>query len=265
MSTSRPAKHDRAASTVSRSPKRVKEQDANPSKTGQSPKEKGLIKGKKRDNVEVEGSTEAGSLYEGDSDDDGNYKDADTTPQKEKKSKKKTKLPRIEGKDSPSNLNKKIKKKRQDDLVSAGSSKGRGKRSLDDSDDHEIGDEWTDLNGLRWRMGEDREMRREAVVVEMRPKYPTMPKDSRHPDAKLQVEVLVEKFLTEKEYSDAKAKKLLSFQEMDRQKEVDEAEAARNQKLKDEEEARRKRLAQEGGREITTPKVSTIAHIIVRQ
>jgi hypothetical protein len=77
--------------------------------------------------------------------------------------------------DSPSQTKRRVKKGARDPFItSPPGSKARGKRRVDDSDDHQIGDEWTDLNGLRWRMGDDGEVRREAVVMEMRLKYPNM-------------------------------------------------------------------------------------------
>ena len=108
----------------------------------------------------------------------------------------------------------------------------RTKRKADTSDDREPGDEWTDLNGLKWRVGEDGVRRRATVVVEMRPKY-AMPKDSTHPDAKQKIQVYVEKFLTEHEYEEARRRKQLGFQEAERQREAEarakaEEEASRS-------------------------------------
>ncbi|KAN0063055.1 hypothetical protein ACQY0O_004218 [Thecaphora frezii] len=123
----------------------------------------------------------------------------------------------------------------------------KGKRKVDTSDDREPGDEWTDLNGLRWRIGEDGVRRRATVVVEQRPKY-NMPKDSQHPDAKQKIQVYVERFLSEEEYEEAKRKKLLGFQEAERQR---EAEAKR----KAEEEAAAKAAEEAAaGRNVSTPK-----------
>jgi hypothetical protein len=214
-------------------------------------------RGQKRDNVEVEVSTEADSRYSSDDEGEDTVDNDEVDVQakdKKAKGKKSAKSARIEGKDSPSKINSKGQRERQAQLVSSGSKKGKGKRVIDDSEDREIGEEWTDLNGLKWKMGDDGQVRREAVVVEMRPKYPTMPKDSRHPDAKLKVPVLVERYLTEAEYEEARAKKLLSFQERDRQRDVEEAEAAAKKKREEELEARQKRAA-ENGRQVTTPRV----------
>lgn len=268
MSTARPAKHGRAASVVSgTSPKRAKEAQKARDSTQLSDmsweKLEEQRRGQKRDNVEVEGSTEAGSRYNSDSDENDTIDDKVELKSKGK-GKKPSKSARIEGKDSPSKFNKKEQKERQAQLQSIGLSKGKGKRVIDDSEDREIGEEWTDLNGLKWKMGEDGQMRREAVVVEMRPKYPTMPKDSRHPDAKIKVPVLVERFLTETEYDDARAKKLLSFQEMDRQRELEEIEAAAKKKQQEELEARQKRVA-ENGRQVTTPRVGGKSDDVLRQ
>jgi hypothetical protein len=255
MSTSRPTKHGRAASAVSGvSPKRAKEDQVSRHSTQLSDmsweKQELQRRGQKRDNVEVEDSTEAGS-QSGSEDNDETTNDNEVIS---KTRKKPSKSARIEGKDS---VLKKEKRERQAQLQSVGSIKGKGKRLIDDSEDREIGEEWVDLNGLRWKMGEDGQIRREAVIVEQRPKYPSMPKDSRHPDAKIKVPVLVERFLTEREYEEARAKKLLSFQEMDRQRELEEIEAAAKKKQQEELEARQKRAA-ENGRQVTTPRVSQI-------
>ncbi|PWN47618.1 hypothetical protein IE53DRAFT_241057 [Violaceomyces palustris] len=94
------------------------------------------------------------------------------------------------------------------------------KRKADTSDDREPGEEWEDLNGLKWKMGEDGVRRRATIIVEMRPKY-NMPKDSQHPDAKQKVQVYVEKYLSELEYEDYKKKKLLGYQEAERMKEAE--------------------------------------------
>ena len=210
-------------------------------------------RGRKRDNAEVEVSTEADSLYGEDGSEGG---EEEKTPKSGgNKGRKEAKAARTEGKDSPSNLSRRGRGERQQQLKSAGDSKGKGKRAIDDSEDREIGEEWTDLNGLRWRMGDDGQVRREAVIVESRLKYPTMPRDSRHPDAKVMVPVLVERFLTEKEYEAAREKKLLSFQEMERQRAAEEAQEAARTKQEAEDEARRAR-AGKADRQVTTPKVS---------
>lgn len=265
MSSSRPFKHERPASAISRnSPKRLRESRQLREPLAQSEmsweeskREDEKKRGQKRDNVEVDSSTEAGSLS---SDDKEEEEDEISLLRKYDngrmvKAKKITKSARVEGQESPEKKgHRNSKNERQAELQSIGTSKGKGKRVVDDTEDREIGEEWVDLNGLRWKMGDDGQIRREAVVMEMRPKYPSMPKDSRHPDAKIKVQVLVERFLTEKEYEEARAKRLLSFQELERQKEIDESEAAAKKKQEEEEEARKKRSV-EAGRPVTTPKV----------
>lgn len=257
MSASRPPKHGRAPSAVSgTTPKRIKEapQSRDPTLLIQHERQG---RGQKRDNVEVEGSTEAGSRYSSDAEGGEGvvYENVESRVKGRKaKGKKPSKSAKIEGKDSPSEVNSKGQRERHAQLQSSGPKKGKGKRAVDDSEDREIGEEWTDLNGLKWRMGDDGQVRREAVVVEMRPKYPTMPKDSRHPDAKVRVPVLVERYLTEADYEEARMKKLLSFQELDRQWDLEVAAAAAAKKLEEESEARQKRAA-ESGRQVTTPKV----------
>jgi hypothetical protein len=266
MSTSRPVKHARPASTVSRSPKRVKEgEEGNAlSETDwERIKREEQRRGKKRDNDEVDDTTEVESASEHGSD-EGTIQDH-TKKKRANKVKKieEAKSARNHSDDSPASKwsSKKEKRQRQEELKQAGSSKGKGKRIVDDSEDREIGEEWTDLNGLKWKMGDDGQIRREAVVIEMRLKFPSMPKDSRHPDAKVKIPVHVERFLTEKEYKEAKAKKLLSYQEVERQREVEEAEEQAKSKQRQEEEAKQKR-ALESGRQITTPKVSLDLHRI---
>ncbi|PWN89838.1 hypothetical protein FA10DRAFT_266384 [Acaromyces ingoldii] len=74
------------------------------------------------------------------------------------------------------------------------------------------------------------------------------PKDSRHPDAKLKVPVLVEKFLSEAEYEEARAQKLLSFQEEERQRDIEEAA-----RKKEEEELRKRSSASGSNRFLATP------------
>lgn len=90
------------------------------------------------------------------------------------------------------------------------------KRRADVSDDHVPGDEWTDTNGLRWRIGEDGVPRRAVMVMEMKLKY-QMPKDATHSDARVRVPTYVEKFLSHEEYEEAKRRNQLSWQ-YDRQR-----------------------------------------------
>ncbi|SPO20923.1 uncharacterized protein UTRI_00400 [Ustilago trichophora] len=90
------------------------------------------------------------------------------------------------------------------------------KRQADTSDDREPGQEWTDFEGLRWRIHpETHELQRWSDVLEWRSKY-RMPRDSLHPMAKESHQVVVHKWLTKDEWEEAKSKKLLSFQEPER-------------------------------------------------
>lgn len=110
------------------------------------------------------------------------------------------------------------------------------KRQADTSDDRQPGEEWTDFEGLRWRIHPDtHELQRWSDVLEWRSKY-HMPRDSLHPMAKESHQVVVHKWLTRQEWEDAKAKKLLSFQEPER--------LAEKEKL-DKEEAEKMRRKQE--------------------
>lgn len=65
--------------------------------------------------------------------------------------------------------------------------------------------------------------------------------------------VLVERFLTEKEYETAKEKKLLSFQEEERESERRQAEEAKQKKEQEKEALSRQRMA-ESGRDVVSPK-----------
>ncbi|PWN40094.1 hypothetical protein IE81DRAFT_325897 [Ceraceosorus guamensis] len=126
------------------------------------------------------------------------------------------------------------------------SPKAARKRSPDMSDDHAIGEEWTDENGLRWRIGDDATRRRAAVVVEMRSKH-SMPKGSKHPDALLKVPVHVERFVTEKEYNELAAQNKLSWQEAER-------EEAREEARREEQERSAKERRADEERKMRTPK-----------
>lgn len=269
MSTPRGAKHARAVSSVSREPKRIRDDETVLSDMSIDPwtvpgRESSRLTRKRRDvndpdeaaettssEQEDDSTTEAGNEEETQDDEAWLARQAKRNDGEIKGKGKVARTPYV---DSPSKRKRRLKGSKDPFIISPPGSKARGKRVLDDSEDHEVGDEWTDLNGLRWRMGEDGEVRREAVVVEMRLKYPNMPKDSRHPDAKVKVPVLVEKFLTEHEYEAMRIKKLLGFQEEERQREIDEAEAKRRKKQEEEEAEMRARAAQ-SGRLITTPKV----------
>ncbi|MCO5613799.1 hypothetical protein L7F22_068077 [Adiantum nelumboides] len=254
MSKQRGEKHGRAQSAISRDDaKRIRDDETILSEMSVDhwlPLSKKSEK-RRQESEEIESTTELGNEDEEDRsitiEDDEEW----LALQQNKKS---GKVARTGNVDSPSKHKRRVKGRKDPFITSPPGTKGRGKRILDDSDDHEIGDEWTDLNGLRWRMGDDRELRREAIVVEMRSKYPNMPKDSRHPDARIKVPVLVEKFLTEQEYDDMKAKKLLGFQEEERQHEIEEAEAKKRKKEEDEAKERQRAIAERGDRTIATPK-----------
>lgn len=261
MSKQRGEKHGRAQSAISRDDaKRIRDDETVLSEMSVDPwipfdkrKETPKKAGKRR-----QASEEEDSATELSNEDDLSITiedDEEWLAQQSAKNKKNGKVARTGNVDSPSKHKRRVKGGRKDPFITSPTgTKARGKRILDDSEDHEIGDEWTDLNGLRWRMGEDRELRREAIVVEMRFKYPDMPKDSRHPDAKIKVPVLVEKFLTEQEYDEMKSKKLLGFQELERQREIEEAEAAKRKKEEEEAKERQRAIAERGDRTIATPK-----------
>lgn len=261
MSKQRGEKHGRAQSAISRDDaKRIRDDETVRSEMSvdhwlptSSTKETSKKAGKRRQESEEEedSATELGN------EDDRSITiedDEEWLAQQSAQKKKSGKVARTGNVDSPSHHKRRVKGRKDPFITSPPGTKARGKRILDDSDDHEIGDEWTDLNGLRWRMGEDRELRREAIVVEMRFKYPDMPKDSRHPDAKIKIPVHVEKFLTEQEYDDMKSKKLLGFQELERQREIEEAEAKKREKEEEEARERQRAIAERGDRTIATPK-----------
>ncbi|PWN35319.1 uncharacterized protein FA14DRAFT_40103 [Meira miltonrushii] len=260
MSKQRGEKHGRAQSAISRDDaKRIRDDETIVSEMSvdhwlptSSTNETSKKAGKRRQASEEEDSaTELGN----DDDLSNTIEDDEEWLAKQSAQKKNTgKVARTGNVDSPSHHKRRVKGRKDPFITSPPGTKARGKRILDDSDDHEIGDEWTDLNGLRWRMGDDRELRREAIVVEMRFKYPDMPKDSRHPDAKIKIPVHVEKFLTEQEYDDMKSKKLLGFQELERQREIEEAEAKKREKEEEEARERQRAIAERGDRTIATPK-----------
>lgn len=70
--------------------------------------------------------------------------------------------------------------------------------------------------------------------------------------------VLVEKFLSEAEYEEARAQKLLSFQEEERQRDIEEAA-----RKKEEEELRKRSSASGSNRPLATPNVSEIYRLSV--
>lgn len=110
------------------------------------------------------------------------------------------------------------------------------KRALDTSDDRKPGDEWVDYEGLRWRIeASTHELQRLSDVVELRSKY-KMPKDSMHPMAKERHQVIVSKWLTKEEWEDAKAHKLLGYQEAERaQEKAKQEQEARDRSMRKQE------------------------------
>ncbi|KAI5480999.1 hypothetical protein MNV49_006185 [Pseudohyphozyma bogoriensis] len=71
-----------------------------------------------------------------------------------------------------------------------------------------IGEEWTNLEGDKYKIDEEGVQRRLCEVRELRRKW-KMPKDSKHPDRDVLHEVIVEKWLTDAEFEQAlKARKL---------------------------------------------------------
>lgn len=107
----------------------------------------------------------------------------------------------------------------------------QAKRQADTSDDRQPGEEWVDFEGLRWRIHPDtHELQRWSDVLEWRSKY-RMPRDSLHPMAKESHQVVVHKWLTKGEWEDAKAKKLLSFQEPERLAEKERLEKEEAEKM----------------------------------
>lgn len=121
-------------------------------------------------------------------------------------------------------------------LDTSPSKASKAKRQADTTDDRQPGEEWVDFEGLRWRIHPDtHELQRWSDVLDWRSKY-RMPRDSLHPMAKETHQVVVHKWLSKDEWEDAKAKKLLSFQESER--------LAEKEKL-DKEEADKMRRKQE--------------------
>ena len=116
-------------------------------------------RGTKRDNDDVEASTilSNSSLTAQDEEDEEDYR-----ARRARGTQDKGKMPMKQARRKLSHQVEPATKERR--------TKGK-KRPADTSDDHEIGEEWEDLNGLRWRMDADGERRRAAVVVEMRSKY----------------------------------------------------------------------------------------------
>ncbi|GAA5849484.1 hypothetical protein JCM9279_000915 [Rhodotorula babjevae] len=73
------------------------------------------------------------------------------------------------------------------------------------------GDEWTSFEGDRYRIDADGTQRRLCEVREKRLKF-RMPKDSKHPDARATHVVIVERWLTAKEYEQAFEHRKLAWQ-----------------------------------------------------
>lgn len=118
------------------------------------------------------------------------------------------------------------------DPPSSQSKSRQGKRQADTSDDRQPGEEWVDFEGLCWRIHpETHELQRGSDVLEWRSKY-RMPRDSLHPMAKESHQVVVHKWLTKEEWEDAKAKKLLSFQEPERLAEKERLDKEEAEKMR---------------------------------
>ncbi|KAK0206886.1 hypothetical protein DFS33DRAFT_1317713 [Desarmillaria ectypa] len=75
----------------------------------------------------------------------------------------------------------------------------------------EIGEEW-ESNGVRYKVGPNGQRLRQALVKKAGQRY-IMPKDSQHPDREANIEVCVEKWLTEEEFREAKQQRLLAWQD----------------------------------------------------
>lgn len=82
------------------------------------------------------------------------------------------------------------------------SSRGRGRR---------IGDQW-ESNGVMFKIGPNGQRLRQALIKKARQKF-NMPIDSQHPDRDANLEVCVETWLTEEEFKEAKAQRLLAWQD----------------------------------------------------
>ncbi|EKM59777.1 uncharacterized protein PHACADRAFT_170387, partial [Phanerochaete carnosa HHB-10118-sp] len=73
-----------------------------------------------------------------------------------------------------------------------------------------IGEEW-ESNGVKYKVGPNGQRLRQALVKKSRSRFP-MPKDSEHPDRKVNVDVYVEVWLSEEEYQIAKEHNELAWQ-----------------------------------------------------
>ncbi|KAK0499708.1 hypothetical protein EDD18DRAFT_860061 [Armillaria luteobubalina] len=92
---------------------------------------------------------------------------------------------------------------------------GHADISIDVSPDRmkgrEIGEEW-ESNGVRYKVGLNGQRLRQALVKKAGQRY-IMPKDSQHPDREANIEVCVEKWLSEEEFREAKQQRLLAWQD----------------------------------------------------
>uniref|UniRef100_V5F379 Uncharacterized protein n=1 Tax=Kalmanozyma brasiliensis (strain GHG001) TaxID=1365824 RepID=V5F379_KALBG len=122
------------------------------------------------------------------------------------------------------------------------------KRAADTTDDRQPGEQWTDYEGLQWRIDPvSHALQRQSEILEWRAKH-RMPRDSLHPQAREEHQVVVTKWLTQEEWEEARSKKLLSFQEAER--------AAEREKMEQEERAKmeRKQELLAKIREVKSPK-----------
>lgn len=179
----RGTKHARPASSVSRDAKRIRDDETVLSDMSLDPaaspaRREAMKISRKRGNTLVDDSSAQADV------ESTECRDSESETEKDFETRKSSGRPAAKGKvakvhsvDSPSRRKRRVKGIDDPFITSPSGTKAKGKRTVDDSEDHEVGEEWTDLNGLRWRMGEDGELLREALVVEMRLKYPTMVSD----------------------------------------------------------------------------------------
>lgn len=101
------------------------------------------------------------------------------------------------------------------------------KRNFDEEEDiinekrFKLNQEWTDLSGTTYKIDEEGIKRKLTIVKETRTKF-SMPKDSKHPDRDLKVQVLVEKWLTDEEYDEAFKDNKLGWQPDDQSNDTDD-------------------------------------------
>ncbi|KAF8806215.1 hypothetical protein BYT27DRAFT_7191526 [Phlegmacium glaucopus] len=74
-----------------------------------------------------------------------------------------------------------------------------------------IGEEW-ESNGIKYKVGLNGQRLRQALVKQARQKF-VMPIDSQHPDRKANVQICIECWLTEEEYQEKKAERMLAWQD----------------------------------------------------